>query len=243
MTTKSQILKTFGGRAPGRARPSPLRRQRGSRGRRRFHRRAGYRREPNRTRPQLWTAIEPARKPDRRPRRHTMEHPSAMGARMSRPEEQWRPPEPPNRPPRPGGPGGNGAPKPSSRPRWMPWIIVAVLVTLVLVWQAAPGGGGSQAERRLLALPRPRRAGPRRRDQLRELEREDHRRVQGRLRSRRPERVHDAGPTRRAARPGRRHAHRAQRRPQLQARTVELAELVPHLSVAVRPAWSGSSSG
>ena len=27
----------------------------------------------------------------------------------------------------------------------MPWIIVAVLVTLVLVWQAAPGGGGSQA--------------------------------------------------------------------------------------------------
>jgi cell division protease FtsH len=59
---------------------------------------------------------------------------------MSRPEEQWRPPEPPNRSPRPGGP------RPSSRPRWMPWIIVAVLVTLILVWQAAPGGGGGQAE-------------------------------------------------------------------------------------------------
>jgi cell division protease FtsH len=28
----------------------------------------------------------------------------------------------------------------------MPWIIVAVLVTLILVWQAAPGGGGGQAE-------------------------------------------------------------------------------------------------
>jgi cell division protease FtsH len=60
---------------------------------------------------------------------------------MSRPEEQWRPPEPPNRqPPRP-----PGSPRPSSRPRWLPWIIVAVLVTLVLVWQAAPGGGGSSA--------------------------------------------------------------------------------------------------
>ncbi len=72
-----------------------------------------------------------------------------MGARMSRPEDQWRPPEPPNRPPRQGGqggPGSGGSPRPSSRPRWLPWVIVGVLVTLVLVWQAAPGGGSSQAE-------------------------------------------------------------------------------------------------
>src|SRR5438128_1925601 len=36
------------------------------------------------------------------------------------PEDQWRPPEPPGRPPHPGGP------RPSSRPRWMPFLIGAL---------------------------------------------------------------------------------------------------------------------
>src|SRR5262245_48053650 len=82
-----------------------------------------------------------------RPDRHTMSYlrrgddPSQLGEHMSRPEDQWRPPEPPNRQQ----PRQPGSPRPSSRPRWLPWIIVAVLVTLVLVWQAAPGGGGSSA--------------------------------------------------------------------------------------------------
>jgi len=60
---------------------------------------------------------------------------------MSRtPEDQWRPPEPPNRQPRPGGP------RPAARPRWTPWIVIAVLVTALLVWQAAPGGDGERVE-------------------------------------------------------------------------------------------------
>jgi cell division protease FtsH len=59
---------------------------------------------------------------------------------MSRPEDQWRPPEQPDRSPRPGGS------RPTPRPRWMPWIIVAGLLTLLLVWQAAPSSGGSKEE-------------------------------------------------------------------------------------------------
>ncbi|MCL6641153.1 MAG: ATP-dependent zinc metalloprotease FtsH, partial [Candidatus Rokubacteria bacterium] len=59
---------------------------------------------------------------------------------MSRPEEQWRPPESPNRPPRP------GAPRPAPRPRWLPWVIVAALFTGFLVWNAAPGGDGERLE-------------------------------------------------------------------------------------------------
>ena len=65
---------------------------------------------------------------------------------MSRPEDQWRPPEPPDRPP--AAPGGS---RPTPRPRWMPWIIVAVLRHALLVWQAAPSGGGSKAELDVLA--------------------------------------------------------------------------------------------
>jgi cell division protease FtsH len=50
------------------------------------------------------------------------------------PEDQWRPPEPPNRqqqrpaPPRPQAP----------RTRWLPWVIIAVVVVGILVWQTAP---------------------------------------------------------------------------------------------------------
>jgi cell division protease FtsH len=62
---------------------------------------------------------------------------------MSRPEDQWRPPEPPNRQPRPG--QGNGGPRPGSRARWVPWIIVGTLIVLVLLWQANGSSGGSSA--------------------------------------------------------------------------------------------------
>jgi cell division protease FtsH len=55
------------------------------------------------------------------------------------PEDQWRPPEPP-RTPRPGPPGGGGPGRaPSPRPRWVPWIVVGLLIAVILVWQAAPG--------------------------------------------------------------------------------------------------------
>jgi len=51
------------------------------------------------------------------------------------PDNQWRPPDAPNRPPRPS--GGSG--KPAPRPRWVPWVIVGLLVAIFLFWQAAPG--------------------------------------------------------------------------------------------------------
>jgi cell division protease FtsH len=62
---------------------------------------------------------------------------------MSPPEDQWRPPEPPGRPPRPG-PGGT--PRPPTRPRWTPWIIVALIVGIVLVWRAAPSSSPERVE-------------------------------------------------------------------------------------------------
>ena len=57
------------------------------------------------------------------------------------PEDQWRPPEPPGRPPRtPGGGGGPGSPaRPPVRPRWMPWVILGLVLAIFLVWRAAPG--------------------------------------------------------------------------------------------------------
>jgi cell division protease FtsH len=48
------------------------------------------------------------------------------------PEDQWRPPE---RTPKNG--GGTGT-KPPSRPRWMPYVIIGLVVAIFLVWQAAP---------------------------------------------------------------------------------------------------------
>src|SRR5207253_2958752 len=55
------------------------------------------------------------------------------------PEDQWRPPEQPGRPPRMGGGGSGGTPgRQGGRPRWMPWVIVGLIVAIFLFWQAAP---------------------------------------------------------------------------------------------------------
>src|SRR5262245_14992363 len=61
---------------------------------------------------------------------------------MSPPDDQWRPPEQqgPGRPPRPG-----GQPRPPARPKWMPWVIIALIVAILLFWKAAPGTGVERA--------------------------------------------------------------------------------------------------
>ncbi len=51
------------------------------------------------------------------------------------PNDQWRPPEPPGRPPRP---GGGPARPPTPRARWMPWVIVGLVIAVFLFWQAVP---------------------------------------------------------------------------------------------------------
>jgi cell division protease FtsH len=59
------------------------------------------------------------------------------------PEDQWRPPEPPpGRSPRPGTPGGPL--KAGNRPKWMPWVIVGLIVAILLVWRAAPSSSTAQ---------------------------------------------------------------------------------------------------
>jgi cell division protease FtsH len=57
---------------------------------------------------------------------------------MSPPEDQWRPPEQPGRPPRMGGGSGGTPGRQGGRPRWMPWVIVGLIVAIFLFWQAAP---------------------------------------------------------------------------------------------------------
>jgi cell division protease FtsH len=56
------------------------------------------------------------------------------------PEEQWRPPE---RTPRNG--QGQGT-KPPARPRWMPYVIIGLVVAIFLVWQAAPSTTPARAD-------------------------------------------------------------------------------------------------
>jgi cell division protease FtsH len=58
------------------------------------------------------------------------------------PEDQWRPPEPPGRPNnRP------NAPRPATpRSRWLPWVVVGVIVVALLVWQTAPSGDEDRVE-------------------------------------------------------------------------------------------------
>jgi hypothetical protein len=62
---------------------------------------------------------------------------------MSRNPEDWRPPEPPsgNRPNRPTGGPGTTPRTPTPRSRWLPWLLVGLVVTALLVWQANPGTG------------------------------------------------------------------------------------------------------
>src|SRR6478609_8638898 len=57
------------------------------------------------------------------------------------PDDQWRPPEQPGRTPRPG-----GQTKPPARPRWMPWVIIALIVAIFLFWQAAPSTGVTRSK-------------------------------------------------------------------------------------------------
>jgi cell division protease FtsH len=57
------------------------------------------------------------------------------------PEDQWRPPEPPGRPNRP------TPQRPvTPRSRWLPWVVIGVIVIAVLVWQTAPSGNSSRVE-------------------------------------------------------------------------------------------------
>jgi cell division protease FtsH len=57
------------------------------------------------------------------------------------PEDQWRPPEPPGRPP-----NGNrpAPPRPQTpRSRWLPWVVIAVVVIALVVWRTAPSSSTS----------------------------------------------------------------------------------------------------
>ncbi|MCU1428883.1 MAG: ATP-dependent metalloprotease FtsH [Actinomycetia bacterium] len=57
------------------------------------------------------------------------------------PEDQWRPPEPPGRNARP------TPPRPSTpRSRWLPWVILAVVLVAFLVWRTAPSSTTNQAK-------------------------------------------------------------------------------------------------
>src|SRR6185503_7432540 len=56
------------------------------------------------------------------------------------PEDQWRPPEPPGRTPRPGGTRPAGG-----RPRWMPFLIVALAIVALLAWQSTTGSSTARA--------------------------------------------------------------------------------------------------
>ncbi|HUI47160.1 MAG TPA: ATP-dependent zinc metalloprotease FtsH [Acidimicrobiia bacterium] len=59
------------------------------------------------------------------------------------PEDQWRPPEPPGRPPRP---GQSGPLRTGNRPKWMPWLIIGLIVAVFLIWRAAPTSTPAQAK-------------------------------------------------------------------------------------------------
>ncbi len=53
------------------------------------------------------------------------------------PEDQWRPPEPPpGRSPRPGSSGGPL--RSGNRPKWLPWVVIGLIVAIFLVFRAVP---------------------------------------------------------------------------------------------------------
>ena len=122
-----------------------------------------------------------------------------------------------------------------NRPKWMPWVIVGLIVAIFFVWQAAPSSAPPQEKLDygdFLTLVTQDHVASIKYDVV---ERQDHRRVQGRLHEERPEGVHDPGPADHAPRRRHQHAERAQRLPQLQAALERHPRHAARLSVAARP--------
>jgi len=60
---------------------------------------------------------------------------------MTPPDEQWRPPDPPGKKPDPTASG-----RPGGRPKWLPWLMVALVVGAFLVWRTSPSTSPDQVK-------------------------------------------------------------------------------------------------